>query len=415
MFDTDRGTKVSDAKRFARVAITYMGTATMNNAIFIGILPVAIWLYLMAGRGGFWTVNRPIPAKVSAGKSVKIVAVVPARNEADVIGRCVRSLLSQVGVDLRVIVVDDASSDGTADRAREAAIQGSSSDRLEVIAGKALPSGWSGKLWAVQQGLEHATRLAPDYFLLTDADIEHDPDNVRKLAIRAEAESPDLASLMVKLHCSSVTEKLLIPAFVFFFFKLYPPKWIADSSSRIAGAAGGCMLVRASALGKAGGIEAIRGEIIDDCALAMRIKQSGGKVRLSLTDSARSIRPYDSFAEIGRMISRTAFNQLRHSTLLLMIALIGLVLTYVLPLALPFSPNHFAKLLGAIAIVLMSVCYLPMVRFYRLNPLWVLTLPLAAIFYMGATLLSAVNYWSGRGGRWKGRVQDSTNPGAGRG
>ncbi len=386
-------------------AITYIGFANMPIAIIAGAVSLCIWAHLLAGRGGFWRVGTPDAARLPEGK-VKIVAVVPARNEADVIARAVRSLLRQKHVAIRVIVVDDASNDGTADVARKAAEEIESLGRLEVIAGKPLPEGWSGKLWAVQQGIEAAEKYAPDFLLLTDADIEHEAGNVASLVAIAERERADLTSYMVKLHCRSVAEKLLIPAFVFFFFKLYPPKWIADPRNKTAGAAGGCMLVRPAALERAGGIASIRGEIIDDCSLAAKIKHAGGRVWLSATESASSVRPYKSFGEIERMISRTAFNQLEHSGLLLAVAVMGLIFTYVAPVAVLFWPGRAAAICGALAFAMMMTAFAPMVRFYRLNPVWMLTLPLAALFYMGATLHSAVKYWSGAGGQWKGRVQD---------
>jgi hopene-associated glycosyltransferase HpnB len=383
-----------------------MGTSIMNIAFLAGIISLAIWVYLLLARGRFWRITPRLIGQISATQK-RLVAVIPARNEADVIGRSVTSLLRQQGVSLNVVLVDDASADGTADIARSVAAELCASDRLEVITGKSLPVGWSGKLWAVQQGIEAAAKHAPDFLLLTDADIEHDAGNLCELVDRAERDGLDLASLMVKLHCETVPEKLLIPAFVFFFFKLYPPAWIADRSNRTAGAAGGCMLIRTSALERAGGIQAIRGEIIDDCSLATRVKHSGGKVWLSLTDSARSVRPYKTFGEIGRMISRTAFNQLKHSVLLLVVALFGLIFTYVAPVGVLFSGRKAAVVCGGIAFALMMIAYTPMVRFYRLNPLWALTLPVAAVFYMVATIRSAINYWTGRGGQWKGRVQDS--------
>jgi hopene-associated glycosyltransferase HpnB len=202
---------------------------------------------------------------------------------------------------------------------------------------------------------------------------------------------------------------LLIPAFVFFFFMLYPPAWIANSRRRTAGAAGGCILIRPKALANAGGIAAIRHEIIDDCALARNAKGSGARLWLGLADRTESIRSYNSFAEIGRMIARTAFNQLKHSALMLAGAVAGLALVYLLSLALLFAPGTGPRALGASALVLMFICYLPMVRFYRLSPVWALTLPAAALFYLGATIASAVQYWSGRGGYWKGRAQDGVH------
>ncbi len=377
----------------------------MPIAIFTSVVSLCIWAYLLLGRGGFWRVNTPASGRLPIS-TTNVVAVVPARKEEDVIGRAVSSLLRQANVVMRVIVVDDASTDGTAAAAERAALQVGRSEQLHVVKGSSLPEGWSGKLWAVQQGIEEAKEYAPDYLLLTDADVEHEAGNVASLVTVAEHEETDLASYMVKLHCQTFPEKLLIPPFVFFFFKLYPPKWIADPRNKTAGAAGGCMLIRPVALEQAGGIASIRGEIIDDCSLAARIKGSGGKVQLWATESARSVRPYGSFAEIGRMISRTAFNQLEHSGSLLAVAVIGLILTYIAPLAVLFSSSRLAWVCGGAAFALMMTAYAPMVRFYRLNPLWALTLPLAAIFYMGATLHSAVKYWSGAGGQWKGRVQD---------
>lgn len=376
----------------------------MDIGIIAGTMSVCVWAYLLMARGGFWRISTPVAVMTTIQPNV--VAVVPARNEAEVIGRAVHSLLTQEQVMVRVIVVDDASSDGTAQAALEAAEKCGGSDRLQVVNGAALPEGWSGKLWAVEQGIEAATKHAPDFLLLTDADIEHDPENVASLVAIAEGEGADLASYMVKLHCKTLAEKLLIPPFVFFFFKLYPPKWIADRKNKTAGAAGGCMLVRPAALDRAGGMASICGEIIDDCSLAGKIKGSGGKVRLSLTESARSIRPYRNLGEIEGMISRTAFNQLEHSVLLLVVAVMGLVVTYIVPAVLMLSASRAAVICGALAFAMMMTAYAPMVRFYRLNPLWAVTLPLAATLYLGATVHSAIQYWSGEGGQWKGRAQD---------
>ena len=368
--------------------------------MLLGILCVLIWLYLLLGNGGFWRVRL---RRETSTRLLRVVAVVPARDEADVIGAAIRSLIAQTGVELRVVLVDDNSTDGTASVAREAATWIGAEDRLTIIHGSPLPEGWTGKLWAVQQGIEAALSFEPDFLLLTDADIEHAPENAASLAAIAEAGKYDLASYMVKLHCSTIPERLLIPAFVYFFFQLYPPKWIANPQSKVAGAAGGCMLIRPEALKRANAMQSIRGEIIDDCALAREVKRAGGKVWLGLSQSARSIRPYRTFAEIERMIARSAFNQLRHSALLLIVAIIGLLLTYVAPAILLFDPWWP---FGVATCVLMVASYLPMIRFYRLNPLWTLTLSLAALFYLAATLDSAIRYWIGAGGQWKGRAQD---------
>jgi hopene-associated glycosyltransferase HpnB len=377
----------------------------MNLTIGAATVSLCIWLYLLLGRGWFWK-TEPFRAGQSAGVQKQVVAVVAARDEADVIGRAVSSLLRQQGVRLRVIVVDDASADGTAEIARSAGARTGTSDRLDVLRGAPLPHGWTGKLWAIQQGIRAAEQYAPDYLLLTDADVEHDAGLVSTLVARADRDGLDLASLMVKLHCSTIPEKLLIPPFVYFFFKLYPPNWIANPRTRTAGAAGGCILIRPEALKKAGGVAAVRAEIIDDCSLASRVKQTGGKVWLAPTDSAHSIRPYTSFGGISRMIARTAFNQLRHSTWMLAIAIFGLVLTYLVPIVVLFSANKIAITLGAITLALMLVAYTPTVRYFRLNLLWTVTLSGAAIFYLGSTVRSAIDYWTGRGGQWKGRSQD---------
>lgn len=383
---------------------------TMHGfAVIAGAVSIIIWIYLLAAHGGFWLVQRLEVEVASSARTGLITIVIPARNEAFVIGKSISSLLQQSCADsIRIFLVDDNSTDGTAAAAREAALGNPHSHALTVISGQPLPPGWTGKLWAVQQGIEQALLLQPHFLLLTDADIEHSPENVATLAAIAEHGGYDLASFMVKLHCRTLAEKLLIPAFVFFFFMLYPPKWVPDARRKTAGAAGGCMLIRPEALARAGGIEAIRSEIIDDCALAAAVKRSGGKVWLGVTPYTCSLRAYESFAEIERMIARTAFNQLRHSAWLLTGSLVGLTLMFLLPVALLFSGLW---VLGVAAYLLMVAAYLPMVRFYGINFLLALALPFAAAFYMWATVHSAIQYWSGRGGEWKGRAQDAMNSG----
>ncbi len=381
---------------------------TMHSfAMMAGGLCVIIWLYLLIARGHFWMVQY-LEARVAPLTGTGLIAVIiPARNEADVIASSVTSLLQQsCAGSIQIFLVDDNSTDATAATARAAAASSRRPDGLTVISGSPLPPGWSGKLWAMQQGTEQALRLQPQFLLFTDADIQHSPDSIARLVAVAERDGYDLASFMVKLHCRSAAEKLLIPAFVFFFFLLYPPAWIRDPRHRTAGAAGGCILIRPEALARAGGIAAIRNQIIDDCALAAAVKRSGGKVWLGVTSETSSLRVYGSFAEIERMIARTAFNQLQHSGWLLIAALAGLTLTYLLPLALLVSGSWMLAALGTVAYLLMFVVYVPMVRFYGLSVLWALTLPVIAVFYMWATLHSALKYWSGHGGEWKGRTQD---------
>ena len=385
----------------------------MAGALALGVraaaaLPLLIWLYLLGLRGGFWRAAHHLPGRADAASARRVVAVIPARDEAHVIGTAVRSLLQQkLSGSMHVIVVDDASTDGTASAALKAAAAEDAAERLTVLDGAPLAPGWSGKLWAMSQGIDAAAERDPEYLLLTDADIEHDPDNVASLVGTAEARGLDLTSSMVRLSTRTFAERSLIPAFVFFFFKLYPPAWVASPRAKTAAAAGGCMLIRPAALARIGGLAAIRSSIIDDCSLAAAVKASGGTLSLGLTRSARSLRVYGSFAEIGRMIARTAFHQLRHSYLLLAATLLGLAVTYLAPPLLLISGDPLAMGLGAAAWVLMSFAFLPMVRFYRLSALWAPVLPAIAAFYAGATLWSAMQYRLGRGGRWKGRVQDT--------
>ncbi len=378
----------------------------------LAIIPLMIWIYLLAGRGGFWRLSKHIAPEIARHSpdtgAKRIAVIIPARNEAPVIGQAIRSLFDQeMPSPLRIIVVDDGSSDGTPDIARNAAKQFGRAADLIVINGSPLPSGWTGKLWAISQGIRHAEAFAPDYFLFTDADIVHGRRSVPALVAIAEGQHCDLASYMVKLACHTPAEKALIPAFVFFFFKLYPPSWIASARYKTAGAAGGCILIRPDALHKIGGIAAIRNEVIDDCALAKAVKRGGGRVWMGLTGDTESIRSYGTFGEMARMISRTAFSQLDHSLLLLIAVVAGLFFTYLLPPLLLLTGQPLLMGLGAVAWVLMGVCYCPMVRFYRRPAACSMALPFIALFYLSATIHSALQYWRGRGGQWKGRIQDA--------
>jgi hopene-associated glycosyltransferase HpnB len=357
----------------------------------LGLAVCAVWIYLLAFRGRFWLMREeqaPVPA---AASSVRVTAVIPARNEAAVVGRALESLARQQFSGIaQIILVDDASDDATAEIALRYAT---------VIRGAPLPEGWTGKLWAVSQGIAHSG--APDYLLLTDADIVHAPENLAGLVARAESEGYDLVSYMAELRCQSLAERALIPAFVFFFFLLYPPAWIRDPRHATAGAAGGCILIRREMLERIGGIVSIRGELIDDCALARAVKRAGGRVWLGPSRSAQSIREYGTFGEVARMISRTAFTQLRYSTAILAGTVVGLAFVYLLPPVLTLMGN----LWGAAAWLMMSCAYLPAVRYYRRSPLWAPLLPAIAAFYMGCTVASAIQYWRGAGGNWKGRSQ----------
>jgi hopene-associated glycosyltransferase HpnB len=372
----------------------------------VAVVPLAIWIYLLVARGSFW--KEPLrPLDPGQAGDARVVAVIPARNEAEGIARCVTSLLRQ-GID--VIVVDDESTDGTAQIAVGAAHAIRQAERLTVLPGSPLPPGWTGKLWAMQQGIEAARLRQPEFVLLTDADIEYDEGTLPALVGVAQSRGLDMVTRMVMLVSESLAERLLIPAFVFFFFMLYPPQWIATRRKSLAGAAGGCMLVRASKLFAIDGVTSIRGELIDDCALAKAIKGSGGSVELALTRRIRSLRGYTSFGEIGRMISRTAYTQLQYSPLLLLGTVAGMVLTYLLPVWLALTGRGLPQILGVITCLLMTSAYLPTVRYYSQNLLWALTLPVAGIFYTGATLYSAWAFYTGSGGRWKGRAQAYTQP-----
>jgi hopene-associated glycosyltransferase HpnB len=378
----------------------------MTPGALLGLLALSIWLYLLSARGGFWLARERDDAACVPRLAhwPSVVVVIPARNEADVIAQSIGSLLKQdYPGSLRIVLVDDGSEDGTAAAARQVAVE-NGEVRLDILCGTALPARWTGKLWALQQGIQHAGK-DPDYLLLTDADIGHAPDNVRTLVARAEQDGRVLVSLMAQLSCATWAECFLIPAFVFFFQMLFPFAWVAQGKRRLAAAAGGCLLVRREALERAGGIASIRSEIIDDCALARRLKTQG-PIWLGLTRRARSLRPYGSIGEIGRMISRSAYAQLGYSPVLLAGTIAGMVLTYLVPPALVFAGGtDIAQWLGLCAWVLMALTFQPILRFYRLSPFWGVALPAIGATYTLFTLYSAFQFWRGRGGMWKGRAQ----------
>ena len=347
----------------------------------------------------------PLPAAPPRWPSV--TAVVPARNEAECISASIGSLAHQdYPGRLAIVLVDDDSDDDTASLARRAAA-GLGSDRpFSLVASRGVAPGWTGKLWALHQGID-AARSAPqppDYLLLTDADIVHAPDSVRALVARAESGSYVLTSLMAKLRCESLAERSHVPAFVFFFQMLFPFSWVNATTRRTAAAAGGCMLVKADALRQIGGVESIRGALIDDCSLAQKLK-AAGPIWLGLTERVRSIRRYDDWGEVKRMISRSAYAQLDYSPLLLVAATLGLALTFLAAPLLTLFGEGLPRLVGASAWALMALAFQPMLRFYRVSPLWGLALPAIAAAYMLYTLESAYRYARGQGGRWKGRVQ----------
>ena len=371
----------------------------------LSLLTLVVWCVLVFARAGFWRVRKPAPSPQPATWP-PVIGVIPARNEADVIARAVTGVLSQqYPGPLQLVVVDDHSNDGTADIARAAAVSIGKGDALTVIAARDLPAGWSGKVWAQSEGLAAADQRMPDaaFVFLTDADIWHGPQTIRELVARAEHEQRDLTSLMVRLRCESWWERMIVPAFVFYFAKLYPFKSVADPRSKVAGAAGGCMLARRSALARIGGFAAIRGELIDDCSLAAKIK-AGGSIRLDLADDSVSLRPYDDWQSLWNMIARSAYTQLHYSPLMLAGATLGMILTYLAPPVLALAGGA-AAWPAWLAWILMAISYRPMLREYR-QPAWLAPLlPLTALFYLGATLDSARRFYLRRGGQWKGRTQ----------
>ena len=373
--------------------------------LVLGVIPLVIWLGLLLAHGGFWKADQRddlIPPLHSMAWP-SVIAVVPARDEADVIAGSVGSLLAQdYPGEFRVILVDDSSSDGTAAIAGAEAMRLGRPERLDVLTGEPLPSGWTGKLWAVHQGTLRAEAAKPKYLLLTDADIGHAPDNLRQLVCRAEQGGLVLTSLMAQLHCRTRAERFLIPAFVFFFQMVYPFAKV-NRPGPAAAAAGGVMLAEREALKRAGGIAAIRTALIDDCALGALMKQQG-PIWLGLTHRATSLRPYQTVAEIGRMVSRSAYAQLDYSPVKLVGVVLGMLLVYIAPVAATLCAPPLDGL-GLVTWLLMALSFQPMLRFYKVSPLWGLALPAIGAAYTLFTVQSAVQMWRGKGGQWKGRAQ----------
>ena len=407
------------------------------DVIVLGLmlLSLTIWLGLLGFWGQFWRTDQQLEVTETQLESLPVVcAVVPARNEAQLLPTTLRSLLLQdYPGSFNVFLVDDRSTDRTANFAEGVAHAVGKPEQLHIISGESLPPGWSGKLWAVEQGIKSASLFAPDYFLLTDADIEHDSDNLRRLVAKAIQEDLDLVSVMVQLRCESFWEKLLIPAFVFFFQKLYPFRWVNNPNNPTAGAAGGSILIAREALERIGGIQVIRQALIDDCALAQAVKRSGGageqgsredkgdkenhaqylmsnqgRIWLGLSSLTRSLRPYDSLATIWDMVARTAYTQLNYSPLILLGTLVGMPLIYLVPpvcviLGAVWS-NWTIAFTGLLGWLLMTFAYYPTIRFYKCSPWLSFSLPAIAFLYTLMTLDSALRHWQGRGGAWKGRV-----------
>ncbi len=375
--------------------------------LLLTALACLIWLYLVLGHGRFWQSGPELPpARPAATPAAApaIAIVIPARDEAPVIAATLRSLLAQdYAGPCRIILVDDGSADATGTIARDLAAAPAQAGRphLTVLTGTPRPAGWSGKLWAVAQGLAEAGDA--DLVLLTDADIEHQPRHLAALVAQQQRTGRDMVSEMVALRCRSLAERALVPAFVFFFQLLYPFYWINDSQRGTAAAAGGTILLRRQALARIGGIAAVRGKLIDDVALAAAVKQ-GGRIWLGHSAQACSVRPYPGFADIWRMVARTAYVQLGFSPLLLLGTTLAMALVWLLPPAAALFAHGATRWLGLAAWAMLSASYLPTLRRYRRSPLWAPFLPLVAAFYMAATLGSAVNHYRGRGVAWKGRA-----------
>jgi hopene-associated glycosyltransferase HpnB len=374
--------------------------------VSVSAVALAIWVYLVFARGRFWLCRErddtraPLPAVLP-----QIGIIVPARNESDNIAQSITSLLRQDYPALAVVLVDDDSADGTSEIARQTAAALGRQDRLTIVSGTPLPPRWTGKLWAVRQGIAAAEeKFAPKYLMLTDADIVHAPDTLSWLVAHAEKHGLVLTSLTARWRCENLPERVHIPAFIYYFAMLYPFAWVNRPDHPMAGAAGGCMLVRADALRAVGGIDVIRDALIDDCALAGAMKTQG-PIWLGLTDRVVSIRPYTTWGDIRRMVARSAYAQLNYSPLNLAGTVAGLMLTYLVPPFMALFASGWAQSFGIAAWALMAISFQPILRFYRLSPLWGVALPAITFLFMLYTLDSAYQYFAGKGGTWKGRVQ----------
>lgn len=381
--------------------------------IIVMVIVVAVWLVLLTAWGGFWRADQRLSTTGQAPAIwPEIAAIIPARDEAETVAEVLQShVATRYPGRLSVILVDDGSQDGTAEVARWIAEGAARS--VHVIDAPGLPEGWSGKLWALETGLKALDELAPgaELVLLADADIRHAAGTLERLVAQLDHGGYDLVSLMARLDARGFWGALLIPAFVFFFQKLYPFPWVNDASRRTAAAAGGCVLIRRTALARIGGFEQIRAALIDDCALARAVKHGhGGRGTIWLglaADEVVSLRDNRAFGSIWRMVARTAFTQLGHSPAVLVGVLGGMVLIYLagplVVLGFPWHGDPRAGTLGAIAWMLSGLAYLPTLRLYG-KPTWqALALPVAAAFYSAITLGSAIAHWRGRGGHWKGR------------
>lgn len=372
----------------------------------MGSISSAAWLWLLLGHGWFWRTDQRLPMLVEPARWPSVAVIIPARDEAEVLPASLPTVLAQrYAGPTRVILVDDNSGDGTAEVARRLAARSlGTGPPLTVTTPGEPPVGWTGKLWALRHGIAAAGDV--DYLLCTDADIAHPPDSLATL-VAAASGGRDLVSQMAVLRTRTAWERLIVPAFVYFFAMLFPFRWANRGSSRTAAAAGGCVLVRREVLVSAGGLAAIRGAVIDDVALARLVKRSGGRIWLGLAEQVRSVRPYPRLADLWRMISRGAYAQLRHSPVLLAGTVIGLAMVFLVPpvvsVAGALAADPVALLVGGLAWATMAGTFAPMLNYYRqpvaLSPL----LPGIALLYTLMTLDSARRHSLGRPPTWKGR------------
>ncbi len=375
-------------------------------------LSLILWLYLWLGRGGYWRIGHRLSAAPATASWPALAVIVPARNEAAILPQTLPALLGQdyPGA-FHVWLVDDHSEDGTGGVARQLARSLQSSERLTVLTAAPLPAGWTGKLWALEQGCRASEAAAPEFLLFTDADIAYPPGKLRNLVAKAKRETLDLVSLMVRLRVRTFWERLLIPPFVYFFAMLYPFAWVGAPTRRTAAAAGGCLLLRRQALTAAGGLPAIAGELIDDCALARRLKRrgrpGGGRIWLGLAQETVSVRSYAGLKDLWDMVARTAFVQLRFSYLLLAATAAAMLLMFAVPPAAAVAGlaagRTWPAAIGLAAWLLMARTLLPLLREYRVAAWLAPLFPVAALFYTAMTLDSARRFRRGRGGLWKGR------------
>ncbi len=393
-----------------------------NIIIIILLLSLIIWLYLLFFRGNFWLCNQSLPDQIINNLTLNnypsVCAIIPARNEAEVINISLESLLKQdYKGQFSLILINDQSTDPTEKIAQETAKNIVSNHSLNIVSGIPLEKGWSGKLWAVNQGINYAQNLpnSPVYFLLTDADIHHDPNNLNALIYKAETENLALVSAMVKLRCESFWENLLIPAFIYFFQKLYPFQWVNNFQKKIGAAAGGCILIRRDVLESIGGISSVKNALIDDCSLAQTVKNylktnqmNYQGIWLGLADKTVSLRSYNSLKSIWDMVARTAYTQLNYSVFLLIGTVLAMILIYLVPpvgIIIGIVLNNLnIMLVSLVTYLLITISYYPTIRLYQCSFIYPFLLPAIAFLYTLMTIDSAFKHWQGKGGAWKGRV-----------